>query len=355
MNKGCIATLARVALWAGLLFCLTAPKPAAGLGAPGFSAMINFQTNRSTSISNYLIDVGDAFPHTQNNCAYGWNVDNTANAFDRGTISADRRLGTGIKMQTGTNSYYWQIQVPNGIYDVQVLAGDPTDTNATLSGTRYNLNVGTTPAVVDGRPSSSTWWFGTNHIQTVVTNRLLVVSNGPNAVNNRILCISIQQVAPIFWGALVADNPTNWPYYSKAPADYFGESKPGVLGYFESHTGKKISMLLYGLGGFGLPYTNTQGAAGMWARGTIPFWDSDIGSSQSISNVVEGYCDSSITNLALRFKNYGKPMFFCFCREMNGNWYAWSEINKANTNAHRLNPTRYSFTNMWVYVHDKFT
>jgi hypothetical protein len=63
--------------------------------------------------------------------------------------------------------------------------------------------------------------------------------------------------------------------------------------------------------------------------------------------------DAKIDSFAQACKSYGKPILFGFCREMNGNWYDWSEIRPINTNNFNANPSLYSFTNMWVYVHDR--
>ncbi|HWI57707.1 MAG TPA: sugar-binding protein, partial [Bacillota bacterium] len=272
----------------------------------------------------------------------GWSADNTANAFERNR-NADQRLDTGNKLQPAGQSLSWQILVPNGVYDVVLVAADPADTNGLLSGTRYNINVENARAVIDGVPSSSQWSFHlTRHLQVAVDDGLLTISNGPNATNNSLSFVEIRQVAPIYWGAAIIDNANT----HKCPVDYGSESNPGVLGYYEGHTGKKISLVHWGNGSSSSLTGQTNYLAKMWARGTIPVYGW-APSTDSLTNIIAGKQDTYLSNWFACAKAYGKPFFLNFAREMNGTWYTWSEGNAINAGC----PPG-SFTNMWRHVHD---
>jgi len=285
--------------------------------AAGFAVNINFQTTNSAGVPGYLPDVGYVFGDRGNGCAYGWNVDNTANAFQRTTYPSDPRIETGNKMQAGGQSLNWQIEVPNGTYDVLLAAGDPSDQGG--HGTSYNI---TAQGVNDvtGTPGPSQWIFGTNtHLQVTVTNRRLTLGNGAGAVNNSICYIQITQLAPVFWGAAIIDNTgTNkspWDYYYTSPTN------PGVLGSYESHTGKKISILGWGdswsnayIQSYNMFWWNTNvfGLTGMWGRGTIPCYSwlpsgAANDTNFSLQNIIAGKHDAYISNWAQQAKAYGKP------------------------------------------------
>ncbi|HWH71675.1 MAG TPA: hypothetical protein VNT26_20040, partial [Candidatus Sulfotelmatobacter sp.] len=165
-----------------------------GVGAAGFAVNINFQTNGTLTPPGYLPDYGEAFWDRGHHYAYGWNVPNTTNGFERG-LCPNKLLDTGHKMQAGGQSFSWKIQVPNGLYDVVVAAGDPAVTN----GSRYDLNVENARVIRDCVPSGSAWFFGTStHIQTWVQDGYLTLANGPGATNNSVCYIQIKQIAPIF-------------------------------------------------------------------------------------------------------------------------------------------------------------
>lgn len=327
--------------------------------ASGFAVNINFQPATAANVTGYLPDVGYAFSDRGNGYAYGWNVDNTANVFQRNLYS-DERIDTGNKMQPGGQSLYWQIEVPDGCYDVLLVAADPADKGG--NGTCYSISAEGTPIMTNGVPTSSQWIFGTNaHVQVWVGNRRLTISNGVNATNNSICYIQIQQVAPIFWGAGIIDNTGT----NKAPWDYNSPTDPGVLGYHESNTVKRLSIVGWGdtwsnasISSYNLFTwnTNVSGMSGMWARGTIPFytWQPSAEPTDttnfSLQNIIAGEQDSYITTWARAAKAYGKPFFLRFAHEMNGTWYPWSEGIGVSSNA----PPG-SFTNMWQHVHNIFT
>ena len=247
--------------------------------------------------------------------------------------------------------------MPNGIYDVRLVAADPAITNGN-EGTRYSILAEGVRVITNDVPIP-TWWIRgfTTHIQVRVADRRLTISNGPIATNNSIAFIEIKQVAPIYWGsAAVIDNTDT----NKSPADYVNESSPGVLGYFEGHAGKKVGILGWGLNwGSGSGYApfrwQTNYMTKMWARGTIPYFSwmpqGPAGDTNfSLQNIIAGKHDSYLSNFAAEAKAYGKPFFLRFAWEMNGVWSSYGEGIGYNAGC----PPG-SFTNMWRHVHDIFT
>jgi hypothetical protein len=115
---------------------------------------------------------------------YGWNADNTANARNRNSgASPDERHDTHVAMQSG-GSYRWDIAVPNGLYRVRLVAGDP---GALLSITV--INVEGVPFAV-GVTTFLNHWVDANGV-IVVRDGQLTVSNGLLSLGNKICFIEI--------------------------------------------------------------------------------------------------------------------------------------------------------------------
>ncbi len=101
---------------------------------------INFQPGASTSglPTNYLLDDGSAFGVRANGLTYGW-VDiatgdpynNTGNARSRGTHPDGRRYTTFNHFRNGTVNADWAIELPNGLYEVLAVFGEPDPTAGT--------------------------------------------------------------------------------------------------------------------------------------------------------------------------------------------------------------------------------
>jgi hypothetical protein len=88
---------------------------------------INFQPEGAALPPGYLADYGDTFADRANGLRYGWNFDLRAQARDRNApTSPDQRYDTLIFMEPETAAT-WEVEVPNGIYQVHLAAGDATD------------------------------------------------------------------------------------------------------------------------------------------------------------------------------------------------------------------------------------
>jgi fibronectin type 3 domain-containing protein len=172
---------------------------------PLFVAHVHYTPSTGTdSVSGYLNDSGFAFGKQGQGMVYGWNQRTTGTVFDRDSSKSPDELHDGVAlMQVASNpNAWWGIAVPNGIYQVQLLAGDPKQFN-----TVYKINVsdGTVSGgalttinpvlAINGTPTSTNLWFQ-NTVTVTVTHGDLYVSNAAGATRNRINAIDITQVLP---------------------------------------------------------------------------------------------------------------------------------------------------------------
>jgi hypothetical protein len=129
---------------------------------------------------------------------------------------------------------------------------------------------------------------------------------------------------------------------------------------FESHTGKKISILHWGRrwldGGAYYPFDATlMENVRQYGAISLLTWDSedyeDMSAEEqarvSLRNIINGTHDNYIRQWATAAKNWGYPFFLRFNPEMNGDWEIWSELNNGNK------PGEYA--QAWRHVRDIFT
>jgi len=154
----------------------------------------------------------------------------------------------------------------------------------------------------------------------------------------------------IYWGAylkgstygLSGDPPWNWQ----------------VADTFESHTGKRMSILHFGQPWYHAGAFQTFPTSAMdmiRQRGYIPMlmwgsWDYCCGANQptfQLAKITNGDFDSYLTQWATAAKAWGHPFFLELDVEMNGWWaYPWSE----DLNGNQVG----DFVKMWQHVHDLF-
>jgi subtilisin family serine protease len=148
---------------------------------------INFQPATAPTYPGYAVDSGAVYGPQTNGYSYGWNANNSANAFDRNSsLSQDQRYDTLITMQTG-GTFTWEIGVPNGRYSVHVVAGDASNFNST-----YKINVENV-LVVNGNPKNNARWVeGTSTI--TLSDGRLTVSNASGAKLNKVCFLEITPV-----------------------------------------------------------------------------------------------------------------------------------------------------------------
>ena len=88
--------------------------------------LINFQPASSQVPAGYLVDSGAIFGPRGNGLSYGWNSNISSRVFER-NVNADRSLDTLAVMRTGDT---WEIDIPNGFYEVFFWYGDPSNSVA---------------------------------------------------------------------------------------------------------------------------------------------------------------------------------------------------------------------------------
>jgi len=162
--------------------------PRAFLLTPRFSALVNFQPAGVRTPVGYAADTGAVFGPRGGGRSYGWNVGNAANTRDRNAaLSPDQRYDTLNHTQKPGGATRWEIAVPNGVYLVHVVCGDPVATDSTFRVMVEDI------LAVRGTPSGSRHWFEGTVLINVRDGRL-TVSNGTDAVNNKLNYVDIYNV-----------------------------------------------------------------------------------------------------------------------------------------------------------------
>lgn len=158
------------------------------LGTNVWTAKVNFQNSGATLFAGYLPDSGLTFANRGNGFSYGWDVDNTAHARQRNSInSLDARYDTFTHMQKPGGGTTWEIAIPNGTYQVRIVAGD-----ADFFDGNFQINAEGV-LIVNGSPNATARWIEGYGIVTVNDGRL-TVSNAAGAVNNKIAFVEISTI-----------------------------------------------------------------------------------------------------------------------------------------------------------------
>lgn len=155
-------------------------RPASLLPPP---ILINFQPSTAPRPAGYLADTGLPFADRGNGYSYGWNRDTSAATRDRNDASSpDQQHDTLIHLQRPENpDAIWEIAVPNGVYDVRLVAGDPGFVDSVYAISAEGV------LVVSGTPTPAVRWIDHLAAVTVSDGRLTVRSAGGS--NNK-LCFA---------------------------------------------------------------------------------------------------------------------------------------------------------------------
>lgn len=156
----------------------------------GFHVEVNFQPAGGTAPSGYLVDTGQTYANRGNGQTYGWDADISTWTRRRGASnSLDGRFDTLNHLQKEGQSRKWELAVPNGYYEVRLVAGDPSFWDSV-----YKINV-EGKLLVNGTPTSGQRWIqGSGVVQ--VTDGRLTISNATGSKNNKINFIDISQTDP---------------------------------------------------------------------------------------------------------------------------------------------------------------
>jgi hypothetical protein len=150
-----------------------------------FGVDINFQPASASPVEIYgnLSDYGQVYGARSYGFTYGWNVDNTANMVDAG-YDIDILAQRHARMQSGGDRV-WEIAVPNGVYDISLMAGDPSTKNGS-----YRIQVEDS-VLLSGVPTGYGFTNGSGVV--AVSDGRLTVRSAPGAANNKINLIRIRQ------------------------------------------------------------------------------------------------------------------------------------------------------------------
>lgn len=166
-----------------------------------FATAINFQNKKSDTPGGYNADVGRAFSTQDHGLNYGWDASNVGWGIDRHS-PAKLRYDTLAYFGGEGQAKTWEIEVPNGLYRVQIMAGDPKYTNS-----RYNIDAEGEP-VLNSKPTKKTW-YRTGTTDVFVSDGRLTITSGGQAKNNKINSINITQIDPHATGQDVVNPASN--------------------------------------------------------------------------------------------------------------------------------------------------
>jgi YVTN family beta-propeller protein len=162
---------------------------------------INFQPAASSVPTGYLVDAGEAYAGRGNGYSYGWGGNNTGYAFERNSsLSPDQRHDTLVELRNANAGNRWEIGLPNGTYQVYIVAGDPANINSV-----YRINAEGL-LTVSGTPTSSTRWISGTRTVTVRDGRL-TISNGSGGKNNKLCFLEITAVSGLAAQTARSDGP----------------------------------------------------------------------------------------------------------------------------------------------------
>jgi Bacterial Ig domain/Ig domain of plant-specific actin-binding protein/Glycosyl hydrolase family 26 len=149
--------------------------------------------------------------------------------------------------------------------------------------------------------------------------------------------------AGIYWGAYMDGNPTYVDLYGGTWSDAPWDSN--TWNTFESHAGKKASLVQWGVGApwehdfnyFQTPFNKVVNA------GEIPVVSMNT-KTTPLASVAGGVYDSSIKTWMQQAAAWGHPFFLIFDVEMNGPWEPYAPGQNGNTAV--------DYVAAWRHVHD---
>ena len=166
-------------------FCLMA-------GVAGASTIkINFQSAGAPIPEGYLPEYGDVFGPHESGWNYGWDRNIRAGARDRNSANApDQRYDTLNHVQQDGVSKTWEIELPNGTYNVFLVCGDPSyadqANNFDIEGVQ----------VVDADPlGTAAFDFDEYRVTVQLSDGRLTIKPGPGANNSKVCFVDMESDA----------------------------------------------------------------------------------------------------------------------------------------------------------------
>lgn len=175
--------------------------------------------NLAATPPGYLQDRGYMFADQGNGYSYGWDIDNTANGrWRQNAASPDLRYDTFNHMQKQTPAAMWEIAIPNGLYTVRIVAGDPSNTDALF---QFDTEGYLTKTFDD--TATAHWGDFTNTVR--VNDGRLTIKTGPLAVNDKIDFVDIYAAVPT--PNTIATNPASARAIQNQPVSFSVAVAPG--------------------------------------------------------------------------------------------------------------------------------
>ncbi|MDX2191007.1 MAG: DUF4038 domain-containing protein [Bacteroidota bacterium] len=153
---------------------------------------VNFEPSGTLTPSGYLSDIGAVYGNRSNGYSYGWNATN-ANARNRSVSGVSLLQNTFNHMQKGS-TFTWEIGVNNGVYEVNLMMGDPSFIDQLNSVLIENITVNDS----DGKDNYDLF----SAITVTVTDGKLTISPTSTASNAKIAYVEITSK-----GSITTPNP----------------------------------------------------------------------------------------------------------------------------------------------------
>jgi beta-mannanase len=210
----------------------------------------------------------------------------------------------------------------------QTTSTTSTTTTPTTTAAPTTTTTTTTPTTTTTSTTTTTATTTTRTTTTTPTTTTTAVATTPR---------------PIYWGAYMDGNDTYGSSYGDAPWD------TNTWNLFQSHAGKKVSIVHWGVPAPWTSSFNTQLTAhnAVLAAGDISLLDMNSG-SVALKSIASGQYDSYITTWAQQAKAFAHPFFLRWDWEMNGRWFSWGTTS-TNVN------TAADYVAAWRHMHDIFT
>jgi uncharacterized delta-60 repeat protein len=185
---------------------------------------INFQGLGIAQPSGHNSDIGHVFG-SKGPLSYGWDLDNRVHArIRRNTASPDFRYDSFNHMQKDGGARKWEIELPNGMWTVRLVAGDPSNTDSV-----YRMNLEGQLAL-SGTPSGDTRWFRQTSVVQIRDGRL-TLTNAEGAVNNKIAFLEIKPASPTAAPRAIAsvsarlNTPANAGLWQQTASGFFSDKQ----------------------------------------------------------------------------------------------------------------------------------
>ncbi|MHC4073049.1 MAG: PA14 domain-containing protein, partial [Planctomycetota bacterium] len=161
-------------------------------GVAGASEVkINFQSAGAPIPDGYLPEYGDPFGEHDNGWSYGWDQNIRSGARDRNNSNApDQRYDTLNHLQQAGGDKIWEIELPNGTYNLFLVCGDPSYTDQT-----NNFDVEGVLLDDPDDQAGTDFDFDEFNVTVELTDGRLTIQPAPGSDNCKICFVDIESEA----------------------------------------------------------------------------------------------------------------------------------------------------------------